>query len=144
MTDLTNAGTVTGNVRWLLRLEGLAQFTVMTVLYAVWGGSWWVYALLFLAPDLSMLGYLAGPRVGAWAYNLFHTYALPGALACICFIYEHQLGLSVAMIWMAHIGFDRALGYGLKYSSGFGSTHLGRIGKPQPVAAAPATAESSN
>jgi hypothetical protein len=123
------AGAVTGGVRTLLRLEGLALLSGMTLLYAVWGGSWWIYALLFLVPDLSFTAYLAGPKAGAIGYNAAHSYMAPVTLMVLGFGMASPLTLSVAMIWLAHIGFDRALGYGLKYSAGFGFTHLGRIGK---------------
>ena len=63
------AGAVTGGVRILLRLEGLALFAAMTALYAIWGGSWWVYAVLFLGPDLSFLAYLSDAKFGALVYN---------------------------------------------------------------------------
>jgi hypothetical protein len=122
-------GTVTGGVRTLLRLEGLALLAGMTLLYAVFGGSWWIYAILFLAPDLSFAGYLAGPWLGAIVYNAAHSYLAPMALMVAGFALSSPLTLSIAMIWLAHIGFDRVLGYGLKYSAGFGFTHLGRIGK---------------
>jgi hypothetical protein len=123
------AGAVTGGARTLLRLEGLTLFAGMTLLYAVWDGSWWVYAILFLAPDLSFLGYFAGPRTGAIIYNAAHSYMAPVALMTTGFAMSSPLVLSIAMIWLAHIGIDRALGYGLKYSLGFGFTHLGRIGR---------------
>jgi hypothetical protein len=121
-------GAASGGVRTLLRLEGLALFTGMTLLYGVWDGSWWVYAILFLAPDLSFAGYLAGPRVGAIIYNTAHSYMGPMTLMVTGFALTSPLVLSIAMIRLAHIGFDRALGYGLKYPTGFGFTHLGRIG----------------
>ena len=123
------AGAVTGGLRTLLRLEGLTLFVGMTLLYAVWDGSWWVYAILFLAPDLSFAAYLAGPRAGAIVYNAAHSYMAPMALMTTGFALSSPLVLSIAMIWLAHIGIDRALGYGLKYAAGFGFTHLGRIGK---------------
>jgi hypothetical protein len=123
------AGAVTGGLRTLLRLEGLTLFVGMTLLYAVWDGSWWVYAILFLAPDLSFAAYLAGPRAGAVIYNAAHSYMAPMALMTTGFALSSPLVLSIAMIWLAHIGIDRALGYGLKYSAGFGFTHLGRIGR---------------
>ena len=123
------AGAATGGVRTLLRLEGLTLFAGMTLLYAVWDGSWWVYAILFLAPDLSFAAYLAGPKVGAIAYNAAHSYMAPVSLMVAGFALSSPLVLSIAMIWMAHIGIDRALGYGLKYAEGFSFTHLGRIGK---------------
>ena len=122
-------GSVTGGVRTLLRLEGLTLFATMTLAYAVWGDTWWLYAILFLAPDLSFAGYLAGPRVGALVYNAAHSYMAPMALMVGGILFWPPPASSIAMIWLAHIGFDRALGYGLKYSAGFGLTHLGRIGK---------------
>ena len=122
-------GAATGGLRTLLRLEGLILFVGMTLLYAVWDGSWWVYAILFLAPDLSFLGYLAGPRPGAILYNAAHSYLAPVALITAGLALASPLVLSVAMIWLAHIGLDRALGFGLKYFAGFSLTHLGRIGK---------------
>jgi hypothetical protein len=132
MTDTATAettGAASGGLRTLLRLEGLALFAGMTLLYAVWGGSWWVYAILFLVPDLSFAAYLAGPRIGAVIYNAAHSYLAPMALMVTGFAASEPLILSIAMIWLAHIGIDRALGYGLKYGAGFGFTHLGRIGK---------------
>ncbi|MGF6313706.1 hypothetical protein ABIB82_007907 [Bradyrhizobium sp. i1.8.4] len=128
-TTVTETGAATGRVRTLLRLEGLVLFLGMTLLYAQWEGSWLVYVLLFLVPDLSFAAYLAGPRVGAIVYNAAHTYLAPVALMTLGFATAAPLVLSIAMIWLAHIGIDRALGYGLKYSAGFGYTHLGRIGK---------------
>ena len=132
MTELASAepaGAVIGGPRTLLRLEGLTLFAGMTLLYVVWDGSWWVYALLFLAPDLSFAAYLAGPKVGAIVYNAAHSYMAPMTLMTTGFALSSPLVLSIAMIWLAHIGIDRALGYCLKYSAGFGFTHLGRIGK---------------
>ena len=129
ITATESTGTVTGGCRTLLRLEGLTLFVGMTMLYAVWGGSWWVYAVLFLVPDLSFAAYLAGPRAGALVYNAAHSYMAPTALMTTGFGLASPLTLSIAMIWLAHIGIDRALGYGLKYAAGFGFTHLGRIGK---------------
>jgi len=125
----TDAGSVTGGVRILLRLEGLVLFAAMTALYAVWGGSWTIYLLLFLVPDLSFLAYLSDAKFGALAYNAAHSYMAPVTLMTLGFGLASPLTLSIALIWLAHIGIDRALGYGLKYSAGFGFTHLGRIGR---------------
>ena len=71
---------VTGGLRTLLRLEGLTLFVGMTLLYAVWDGSWWIYAMLFLVPDLSFAAYLVGPRAGAIVYNAAHSYMAPMTL----------------------------------------------------------------
>jgi hypothetical protein len=123
------AGAVTGGVRILLRLEGLTLFAGMLLLYWIWGGSWWVFAILFLAPDLSFIAYLSDAKTGAIVYNAAHSYMAPVALLTTGFATGEPLTLSLAMIWLAHIGIDRALGYGLKYQAGFGFTHLGRIGR---------------
>ncbi len=122
-------GAATGGVRTVLRLEGFALFTGMTLLYGVWDGLWWIYAVLFFAPDISFAAYLGGPRFGAMIYNAAHSYLAPMAMMTFGFATAEPLVLSIAMIWLAHIGFDRMLGYGLKYEAGFGFTHLGRIGK---------------
>jgi hypothetical protein len=134
-TTMEATGAVTGGLKTLLRLEGLTLFAGMTLLYAVWGGSWWIYTLLFLAPDLSFSGYLAGPRIGATVYNAAHSYMAPMALMTSGFALASPLTLSIALIWLAHIGFDRALGYGLKYAAGFSFTHLGRVGRPAAAGA---------
>ena len=128
-----NAGAVSGGLKTLLRLEGLTLFATMTLLYGVWGGPWWLYAVLFLAPDLSFLSYLAGPKIGAIVYNAAHTYMAPMAMITVGFAFAPPIVLSVAMIWLAHIGLDRALGYGLKYSKGFAFTHFGAIGRRAPA-----------
>ena len=122
-------GAVTGGVKILLRLEGLTLFVGMVMLYAAWGGSWLVFALLFFVPDLSFLAYLADARFGAMVYNAAPSYMAPVTLLTLGFGLASPLTLSIALVWLAHIGIDRALGYGLKYAAGFGFTHLGRIGR---------------
>ena len=122
-------GFASGPVRATLRLEGAAAFATAAALYLDAGFSWPLFALLILAPDLAMLGYLIGPRIGAAAYNVAHTTALALPLAVAGYLAGQPEVSAVALIWIAHIGFDRALGYGLKYPSGFGDTHLGRIGR---------------
>ena len=133
MTDTTmtgTAGAVTGGVRLLLRLEGLGLLVLAVMLYANSHLSWVAFAVFFLAPDLSFLGYLAGPRVGAAIYNIAHDTFIPVMLVVGgYFLAANYIVLATALIWLAHIGFDRALGYGLKYEAGFSFTHLGRIGK---------------
>jgi len=128
----TASGEVTGAVRILLRLEGLALFASMVLIYALWGGSWWIFVLLLLLPDISLAAYLAGPGTGAIIYNAAHSTLLPAALAALGLALGQPLMVSLATIWLAHIGMDRAVGYGLKYEAGFGFTHLGRIGTKKP------------
>src|SRR5712672_1670529 len=91
-----STGAVTGGVRTLLRLEGLTLFAGMTLLYAVWDGSWLVYAILFLAPDLSFAAYLAGPKPGAIVYNAAHSYMAPVSLMVAGFALSSPLPLSIA------------------------------------------------
>ncbi len=123
------SGKTTGIVRLILRLEGLCVLLVAMMVYSKFGFSWGTFALFFLTPDISFLGYLAGPRVGAVTYNAAHSYI--GAIAClVAGFFLPAPALSCAgIIWCAHIGFDRALGYGLKYSAGFSFTHLDIIGR---------------
>ena len=111
----------------LLRAEGVALLLLSVLLYRVNGGGWLLFGVLLLAPDLSMLGYLAGPRVGAAIYNAFHTYALPALVGALGMIFASPLAVAVALIWSAHIGMDRTVGYGLKYPSSFKDTHLERV-----------------
>ena len=116
---------VANPVLFLLRFEGLAVAAVSALLYARSGASWWLFAALWLAPDLSMLGYLAGACWGARAYNAIHCYATPATLIFVALL-ERQYGLiPFALIWVNHIGVDRLLGFGLKYPAGFKWTHLG-------------------
>jgi hypothetical protein len=123
------AGSLPAGVRAILRLEGAAAFAAAVALYVHAGFSWPLFALLILAPDLAMLPYLIGPRVGAFAYNLVHTYALALPFAVAAFAFGSPVATAIGLIWIAHIGMDRMLGYGLKYPSRFGDTHLGRFGK---------------
>ncbi|WP_412068888.1 DUF4260 family protein [Rubrivirga sp. IMCC43871] len=113
----------------LLRFEGLAIAAVAVWGFAATGASWWLFAALALAPDLAMIGYAAGPRVGAQAYNAVHTYAGPVALAAAAALAGWAWGAPIALVWAAHIGLDRALGYGLKHAVGFRQTHLGTVGR---------------
>lgn len=128
-TETMAAGAATGGVRALLRLEGAALAIACTVFYSYFEGSWWMFAILLLAPDLSFLGYLGGRRAGAAAYNVAHAAILPMLLGIVGMVIPSALAMHLALIWSAHIGIDRALGYGLKYDAGFSFTHLGRIGK---------------
>jgi Domain of unknown function (DUF4260) len=114
-----------------LRSEGLVLVGLSVFLYAWIDESWLLFALLLLAPDLSIAGYAAGPRVGAISYNIAHTYLIPASLIVAGVAGGVPTVLAVGLIWFAHIGLDRLLGYGLKQPTGFRNTHLGRIGRDQ-------------
>ena len=107
---------------------------ITATLYARTGASWWLFAVLWLVPDLSMLGYLRGPRWGARFYNAIHSYVTPGTLALAALLLHAYGLLPFSLIWVNHIGVDRLLGYGLKYPAGFGWTHLGKLGKRNSTA----------
>jgi hypothetical protein len=111
----------------LLRAEGLAVLVAALALYFDSGYGWLLLVVLALAPDLSMAGYLAGPRAGAIAYDAAHTYVLPVALAVAGVLAGSDLAVQLALIWLAHVGADRLLGYGLKYPTHFKDTHLQRV-----------------
>jgi hypothetical protein len=119
---------VTGIPPILLRAEGATLFGVAAILCARVGESWWLFATLFLAPDFSFLGYLDSTPTGTVAYST-HTLIGPLLLATAGLLLPFYILIPFALIWVAHIGFGRLLGYGLKYVAGFGFTHLGRIGR---------------
>ncbi|TPN36689.1 DUF4260 family protein [Mesorhizobium sp. B2-3-3] len=113
----------------IVRLEWAVVTMAAVVFYGSTGVSWWLFGLLILAPDLSMFGYLGGPRIGAIAYNALHIVIVPVLLLLVGRLVGNATAIAVALIWIAHIAIDRALGYGLKLSTGFQDTHLGRIGR---------------
>jgi Domain of unknown function (DUF4260) len=113
--------------RLLLHTEGVAVAAAAIVVYFHAGYPWWLLLALALAPDLSLLGFLAGPRRGAQAYDAAHTYVLPVALTTAGVLADADRAVQVGLIWLAHIGIDRALGYGLKYPSAVKDTHLQRV-----------------
>jgi hypothetical protein len=111
----------------LLRTEEAILLLLTLFAYQHLHYSWLLFAIFFLAPDLFMLGYLANVRLGAAIYNLAHTLTLPLALLFISYIRHWRLVATIALIWTAHIAFDRLLGYGLKYPTHFKDTHLQHI-----------------
>jgi hypothetical protein len=119
----------------LLRAEGVVVFVLAAAAYHAAAGAmphalgWGWFALLFFLPDVAMLGYLRSPATGAQAYNLLHTEIAPALLLAWAALSGHAAATSVGLVWLAHIGFDRAFGYGLKSAEAFGHTHLGRIGR---------------
>jgi hypothetical protein len=124
------AGAVDGLPRILLRIEGAALAVAAIYMFHRLGGNWWLFACLILVPDVSLLAYLGGTRLGAIAYNTLHVTLGPLVCAALGFTLPSFDLIQVALVWACHIGIDRALGLGLKYDAGFGFTHLGRIGGP--------------
>lgn len=128
---------VTGGLKLLLRAEGLAIFLASVLLYSTLGGSWWMFAAFILVPDISFAAYLISPKIGAIGYNAMHSMIGPLLLGSIGWWIDQDATMHIlrdictftALIWLAHIGFDRAVGYGLKYANAFKDTHLGTIGK---------------
>ncbi|WP_347985814.1 DUF4260 domain-containing protein [Methylomonas sp. AM2-LC] len=112
----------------LLKLEGFAVFLMALTIY--WQhsfGGWPLFWSTILVPDLAILGYLVNAQFGAKVYNITHSTLLPSTLALVAMGTESTMSLALALIWFVHIGFDRMLGYGLKYPEGFKVTHLGTI-----------------
>ena len=113
--------------RILLHLEGLALFAAALVVYLDRDYSLLLAAALFLAPDVSFAGYLAGPRIGSYVYNAVHTLVGPLALGAVGVAADERAAVAIALGWLGHNGLDRALGYGLKYETAFKDTHLERV-----------------
>jgi Domain of unknown function (DUF4260) len=113
--------------RWLLHVEGSAIFALCLYFYAAGHNHWWLFAVLFLTPDLFMLGYLINAKWGAAVYNLVHTLTGPLVLLALAQVFAKPSCIPYALIWLAHIGIDRALGYGLKYPTLFKDTHLQHV-----------------
>lgn len=122
---LPTTDVVRGAPQAILRLEGLVLLGAASVAYAQTGIGWGLFALLFLAPDIFMLGYLRNTRIGAMLYNAGHSTIGPFVLIGAGLALASPLTLAIGLIWMAHVGFDRAVGYGLKYADHFKHTHLG-------------------
>jgi len=138
-TEKAAAAGAQGGVQWILRLEGVALLAAAAIMYAKSGFGWTTFAWFFLAPDISLLAYLAGNRIGAVAYNAAHSTIGPLATFSAGLLLVSPTLEVAGLILCAHIGFDRALGYGLKYSAGFAFTHLGRIGRPEHATLATTT-----
>ncbi|AQS35428.1 protein of unknown function (DUF4260) [Shewanella psychrophila] len=122
---------VTGKIRTTLRVEGLVILLASLLIYHKFSFSWSEFAWFFLAPDLALLAYIHSAKLGSLAYNLSHSFIGPLVTLLFGVLGDSQVAIQISLIWCGHIGFDRALGYGLKYSKGFSYTHLGQIGKSQ-------------
>ncbi|GAA4319356.1 DUF4260 domain-containing protein [Compostibacter hankyongensis] len=120
-------------MKTILILEELACFALAVLaFYLQCSLAWWWFPALILAPDISMLGYLAGNKTGACVYNFFHHKGTAIALYLAGWYTGHQWLLFCGILLFAHSSMDRIFGYGLKYATGFSDTHLGKIGR-KPV-----------
>lgn len=115
----------------IIRLEEAIQLVLAIYLFSHLPFSWWIYVVLFLAPDISMLGYIFGARIGALCYNLFHHKGIAISVYLIGAYTSSDVVMLGGLLLFGHSAFDRILGYGLKYSDDFKHTHLGWIGKPK-------------
>lgn len=120
---------ITSKMKTLLKLEELGQFLLSILLFNTLDYAWWVFPSLILLPDLSMIGYLANPKVGAWLYNLFHHKLFAVVVLAIGFFLPNPTVMLAGIILFGHSAMDRIFSYGLKYNDDFKNTHLGRIGK---------------
>ncbi len=112
----------------LLRVEEVALFAVAVALYWQMHFSWVLFAVLFLVPDLFMVGFLASPRVGAAIYNFGHWLVWPLLAFAVGYGTGRRVWMAAGIIWLAHIALDRMLGFGLKYPTAFKDTHLQHVG----------------
>ena len=124
-------GSVIGGPKMLLRLEGAVLFAASIAAFASQGQAWWIYPALLLAPDVFMLGYIKTTKLGSITYNLGHSYPAAAMVTALGFINGSSLTIALGAIWFGHIGWDRMLGYGLKYGTSFKHTHLGDLEKPK-------------
>lgn len=116
-------------MKTLLRLEELLMFAFALILFSGLNASWGLFALLFFAPDLSMIGYLINPRIGSWIYNFIHHKGFGITLYAFGVLLSVPWLTFTGILLFAHSSFDRILGYGLKHEDAFQNTHLGRIGR---------------
>ena len=121
---------------WFQRVENGAIAVAAVVAFVQLDFAWWWLLALFLAFDLSMAGYAASPRLGAWTYNLGHSYVAPAVLVAVGWAADVRGLLFLALAWAFHIAVDRLLGYGLKFTDRFTHTHLGEVGGHQVAATA--------
>jgi hypothetical protein len=122
-------GMVVGTPRRLLRVEGATLFAGSLIAYSTTDQAWWLVPLTLLLPDLTMIGYLGSTRLGSYLYNLGHSTPVPAGIVAIGWWQDKSLVVALGLVWLAHIGLDRLIGYGLKYDDHFQHSHLGRLGR---------------
>ena len=116
-------------MKTLVKLEELGEFLFSIYLFSLLPFPWWFYPLFFFVPDLSMLGYLAGPQFGAITYNLIHHKAIALSLFAAGSLFHIPVMSLIGVVLLGHSSLDRVLGYGLKFSNSFNHTQLGVIGR---------------
>ena len=126
--ESTSNGTVSETPRMWLRIEAAALLTGALIAYSTTGQHWWLVPVVVLLPDLAMTGYVAGTRIGAFVYNLAHATPVPALVIGLGWCQHRPLVLGLGLVWLAHIGLDRLMGYGLKYGDQVQLTHLGMLG----------------
>ena len=124
-------GSVIGGPKALLRVEGAVLFAASIAVFSAQEQHWWLYPGLLLVPDIFMLGYLRNTKLGSITYNLGHSYPAAALITALGFISGSSITIAFGAIWFGHIGWDRMLGYGLKYGTSFKHTHLGDLEKPK-------------
>ena len=122
---------VQGKPKVWLRIEGLVLLVATIVLFSGQHQKWWIYPVLLLVPDIFMLGYIANTKIGAFFYNVGHSYIAPALMIWYSWDVQNKLSIAMGLIWLGHLGWDRVFGYGLKYDSDFKHTHLGDLNKPK-------------
>jgi len=128
-TSPAEDGMVAGTPRRWLRIEGMVLVAGAFIAYSTTEQAWSLVPLTLLLPDLTMIGYLGGPSLGSRLYNVGHSTALPAAIVALGWWQDRSLIVALGLVWVAHVGLDRLLGYGLKYGDHFQHTHLGRLGR---------------
>jgi hypothetical protein len=123
----TETGSAISMPRLFLHLEGLVMLVVTVIIYGHVSGNWLAFIALLLVPDLTILAYRVNVKVGSAVYNVAHFYGLPLGLALAAFFAGWTTVLAIALIWLAHISMDRAVGYGLKYATEFKDTHMSHV-----------------
>ena len=114
-------------VRWLLRLEGAGILAAAIALFAEVGAPWWIFPAAFLAPDLGLVGYAAGNRIGAWTYNIAHFLPFALAVAMAGHFADSDPIMVAGLVWAGHIGADRIVDYGFKYAAAPKPTHMQKV-----------------
>lgn len=113
----------------LIKLEEVGQFLLAMMLFSKLDYAWWMFPACLLLPDVSMIGYVINPKIGAYLYNIFHHKFIAIVVLIIGYLLANQLLIFSGIILFAHAAMDRIFGYGLKYTDDFKNTHLGFIGK---------------